>query len=89
MSKPTPPGLTTASESEVSKAATFPIANPYPECRSGMAREAPTMPGKAATFATCLTAGKKPPPAFPPLSPARATESASSSSTSVFKESLT
>ena len=89
MSKPTPPGDTTASGSETSKAATFPIAKPYPECRSGMAREAPTIPGSAATFATCLTAGRKPPPGLPPFSSARATESASSSSTKVFKESLT
>ena len=39
MSKPTPPGDTTASGSPMSKAATFPIAKPYPECMSGSAIE--------------------------------------------------
>jgi len=48
------------------------------------------MPGSAATFATCLTAGRKPPPPLFPSSPdERATESASSSSTRVLSESLT
>lgn len=37
MSKPTPPGDTTASGFPMSNAATFPIAKPYPECMSGSA----------------------------------------------------
>ena len=39
MSKPTPPGDTTASGSPMSNAATFPIAKPYPECMSGSAMD--------------------------------------------------
>ena len=61
MSKPTPPGDTTASGSLMSKAATFPIANPYPECTSGSAIDLPTIPGSDATLAICFTAGRKPP----------------------------
>lgn len=41
MSNSTPPGDTTASGSCMSTAVTFPIANPYPLCRSGMPIEAP------------------------------------------------
>ncbi len=39
MSKPTPPGDTTASGLPTSNAATFPIAKPYPECMSGSAMD--------------------------------------------------
>ena len=39
MSKPTPPGDTTASGLPISNAATFPIAKPYPECISGSAMD--------------------------------------------------
>lgn len=39
MSKPTPPGDTTASGSAMSNAATLPMANPYPECTSGRAMD--------------------------------------------------
>ena len=37
ISKPTPPGDTTASGFPMSNAATFPMAKPYPECMSGSA----------------------------------------------------
>ena len=52
MSNPTPPGDTTPPAS-TSVAATPPMGNPYPQCTSGMAYDAPTMPGNVATFATC------------------------------------
>lgn len=39
MSNPTPPGDTTASGLLMSKAATFPMAKPYPECTSGIASD--------------------------------------------------
>eukprot|EP01139_Manchomonas_bermudensis_P012299 Amastigsp_a346298_17.p3 type:complete len:157 gc:universal Amastigsp_a346298_17:484-954(+) len=61
MSKPTPPGDTTASGSSISKAATPPIGNPYPECTSGIAMAHPTMPGSCETLAICFMAGRKPP----------------------------
>ena len=61
ISKPTPPGETTAFGSFTSNAATFPMANPYPECTSGNAIDRPTIPGNDATFAICFTAGKNPP----------------------------
>jgi hypothetical protein len=51
MSKPTPPGETTPPAAG-SVAATPPMAKPYPQCTSGMAYEAPTIPGSVATFAT-------------------------------------
>eukprot|EP00126_Sphaerothecum_destruens_P011085 Sdes_comp20854_c0_seq13m17664 len=61
ISNPTPPGETIASGSDTSKAATFPIANPYPAWTSGSAILLPTMPGREATLAICFTAGIKPP----------------------------
>ena len=51
MSNPTPPGETTP-PSSMSVAATPPIGNPYPQCTSGIAKEARTIPGSVATFAT-------------------------------------
>ena len=39
MSKPTPPGDTTAWGSAMSNAATLPMAKPYPECMSGRAMD--------------------------------------------------
>src|SRR5918999_2331858 len=51
MSKPPPPGETTP-PSAGSVAATPPMAKPYPQCTSGMAYEAPTIPGSVATLAT-------------------------------------
>ena len=66
ISKPTPPGLTTAVGSSMLKPATLPIAKPYPECVSGSPIDAPTIPGSDATLAICFTAGKKPP--TPPAS---------------------
>mmetsp|Transcript_195 Transcript_195/g.453 ORF Transcript_195/g.453 Transcript_195/m.453 type:complete len:221 (-) Transcript_195:838-1500(-) len=59
MSNPTPPGLIIAAGSSMSNAATFPMQNPYPECTSGIARLAPTIPGRAATLAACRRAGMK------------------------------
>ena len=55
------PGDTTALGSAMSKAAMFPIANPYPECTSGRAIELLIIPGSAATLAICFTAGRNPP----------------------------
>jgi serine acetyltransferase len=52
ISNPTPPGDTTPPAAG-SVAATPPIGNPYPRCRSGIAYDAVTMPGRAATWATC------------------------------------
>ena len=52
ISNPTPPGETTPPAAG-SVAATPPIGNPYPRCRSGIAYDAVTMPGKVATLATC------------------------------------
>ena len=45
----------------MSKAAMFPMAKPYPEWTSGSPTLRPTIPGSAATFAICLTPGRKPP----------------------------
>ena len=45
----------------MSKAAMFPMAKPYPEWTSGNPTLRPTIPGSAATFAICLTPGRKPP----------------------------
>ena len=39
--------------SAASKAATPPIGKPYPSCMSGIASDAPTMPGRCATLHTC------------------------------------
>ena len=58
MSKPTPPGETTPSSTVV--AATPPTGNPYPQWKSGMAMEAPTIPGRHATLATCSSASSPP-----------------------------
>ena len=55
------PGESIASGLSMSNAAMFPMAKPYPECTSGSAIERLTMPGSAATFAICFTAGKNPP----------------------------
>ena len=55
MSNPTPPGDTTPSRS-MSVAATPPMGKPYPQCTSGIAYEASTIPGRVATFATCSSA---------------------------------
>ena len=55
MSYPTPPGDTTPPSSG-SKAATPPMANPYPQWMSGIPMERPTMPGSWATLATWVTA---------------------------------
>ena len=52
MSKPTPPGEITP-PAAMSVAATPPIGNPYPQCTSGIAYDARTMPGSSATLATC------------------------------------
>src|SRR4029453_18314728 len=52
MSNPTPPGDTTPPAS-TSVPATPPIGKPYPQCTSGMAYDASTMPGSVATFRTC------------------------------------
>ena len=49
MSKPTPPRAT-------SVAATPPIGNPYPQCTSGIAYDAATIPGSSATLTTCSSA---------------------------------
>ena len=54
MSNPTPPGDMTPSV--MSNAATPPMGNPYPQWISGMASEFFTIPGRVATFASCLTA---------------------------------
>lgn len=53
ISKPTPPGETTPSLS-TSVAATPPIGKPYPQCTSGIAYEARTIPGSVATLTTCI-----------------------------------
>src|SRR5215218_1895183 len=47
-----PPGATTPPAS-TSVPATPPIGKPYPQCTSGMAYDASTMPGSVATFRTC------------------------------------
>jgi hypothetical protein len=52
MSNPTPPAETTPPFS-ASNAATPPMGKPYPQCASGMAYEAFTMPGKVATWVAC------------------------------------
>ena len=49
------PGEMTALGSLMSNAAMLPMANPYPEWMSGSPTERPTMPGRAATLAICLT----------------------------------
>lgn len=49
------PGEMTAFGSLMSNAAMLPMAKPYPEWMSGSPTERPTMPGKAATLAICLT----------------------------------
>ena len=51
MSKPMPPGEITPESAR--KAATPPIGKPYPQCPSGMQRDARTMPGRQATLVTC------------------------------------
>ena len=61
MSKPTPPGDTILSGLSMSKAAMFPMANPYPLCTSGRPMDLPTMPGRAATLPICFMAGRNPP----------------------------
>ncbi len=40
----------------MSVAATPPIGNPYPQCTSGIAYDARTIPGSVATLATCIRA---------------------------------
>ena len=55
MSKPTPPGETTPPRA-TSVAATPPIGKPYPQCTSGIAYDASTMPGSSATLTTCSSA---------------------------------